>query len=56
MKLSEPKVITFIIAVVIGLLALLSTFVAIPFVSANAFWVLFVGFLLLALANLFKGL
>jgi hypothetical protein len=56
MKLSEPKVITFIIAVVIGLLALLGTFVDIPFVTANAFWVLFVGFLLLVLANLFKGL
>ena len=56
MKLSEPKVITFIIAVVIAVVALLGVLVAIPFVSDNAFWVLFVGFALLALANLIKGL
>lgn len=56
MKLSEPKVITFIIAVVLGLLALLSMAIAIPVISANAFWVLFIGFLLLVLGNLFKGL
>ncbi len=56
MKLSEPKVITFIIAVIIALLALLGTFVTIPFISANAFWVLLIGFILLVLGNLFKGL
>lgn len=56
MKLSEPKVITFIISVVIGLLALLAKFVAIPIISDNVFWVLFIGFLLLVLGNLFKGL
>ena len=41
MKLSEPKVITFIIAVVIAVLAILGTMVSIPLISANAFWVLF---------------
>ena len=56
MKLSEPKVITYIIAIVIALIALIGFFVTIPFVTANAFWVLLVAFILLALANLLNGL
>jgi hypothetical protein len=56
MKLSEPKVITFIIAVVIAVLAILGTMVSIPLISANAFWVLFIAFALLALANMVNGL
>ena len=56
MKLSEPKVITFIIAVVLALLAVLASYVAIPFISQYAFFVLLVAFILLALANLLKGL
>ena len=56
MKLSEPKVVTFLIAVAIAVLALIGVLVTIPFVTANAFWVLFIGFVLLALANLLKGL
>ena len=56
MKLSEPKNLTFIIALVIALIALLSKFIAIPFVSDYAFFILLIGFVLLALANLLKGL
>ena len=56
MKLSEPKVITFLIAVAIAVLALIGVLVTIPFVTANAFWVLLVAFALLALANLLNGL
>jgi len=56
MKLSEPKVITFLVALVIAILALLAMFITIPFVSAYAFWILLVAFVLLALANLLKGL
>ena len=54
MKLSAPRKNTFIIAIVLGALGLLGMFAAIPFVSANAFWVLAAGFVLLVLANLFK--
>jgi hypothetical protein len=55
-KLTPPKAITFWIAVVLGLLAFLSGLVAIPFISANAFWVLFVAWALLILGLLVKGL
>jgi hypothetical protein len=56
MKLTPPKVITFWIAVILGLLGFLGTFMAIPFVSANSFWFVFVGWLLLVLGLLIKGL
>ena len=56
MKLTPPKAITFWIAVVLGLLAFLSTLVTIPFVTANVFWVLFVAWALLVLGLLVKGL
>ena len=55
-KLTEPKVITFVIAVVIALLAVISTTTKIPFFSENSFWVLAGAFLLLALANLLRDL
>lgn len=56
MKLSAPKQIVWIIAVILGVLGLLGTFIAIPFVSAYAFWLEFIAFALLALATLIKGL
>jgi len=55
MKLSRPKDSTFIIAVVLAVLALLGSLTTIAFVSANAFWILAVGFVILALGNLVKG-
>jgi uncharacterized membrane protein HdeD (DUF308 family) len=56
MKLTPPKVITFWIAVILGVLGVLGTFMTIPFVSANSFWFVFVGWLLLVLGLLVKGL
>jgi len=56
MKLNPPKMITFWIAVVLGVLGFLGNFATIPFVSANAFWFVFLGFLLLVLGLLVKGL
>ncbi len=56
MKLTPPKVITFVIAVILGVLGILGHFFTIAFVSTYAWWFLMVGFILLVLANLFKGL
>ncbi len=56
MPLSAPKQLTFWIAVILGVLGILGTFVTIPFVTAYAFWFLVVGFVLLALGNLMEGL
>lgn len=54
MKLNEPKVITFLIAVVLAVVGLIFFFV--PAVAAYAFWLVLVAFVLLALGNLLKGL
>ena len=56
MNLSAPKTVTWWIAVVLGVLGILATFVTLPFISANAFWFVAVAFLLLVLATLLEGL
>lgn len=56
MKLSRPKNVTWWIAVIVGVLGIVSRFIAIPFVSANSFWFVVFGFALLTLATLFKDL
>lgn len=55
-KLSPPRQATFLIAVVLAVLGLLATLVAIPVLSANAFWLVFVGFVVLALGNMLDGM
>ena len=52
MKLNEPKVITFLIALVLAVLGLIAFFVA-DF-KVYAFWLELVGFVVLALGNLVK--
>ena len=57
MKLTPPKKITFWIAVVLGVLGLVGELVKnVPVLSPYAFWVLLVGFVLLVLSLLIKGL
>jgi len=56
MQLSAPKVITFWIAVLLGVLGFLGNLATIPLVSAYAFWFVFLGFALLVVAVLTKGL
>jgi hypothetical protein len=56
MKLTAPKMITFWVAVILGVLGLIGTVTNVPFVSANAFWFEFVAFVLLVLGLLVKGL
>lgn len=55
MKLNEPKVITFWIAVLLAVLGLLG-FLAIAALEPFAFWLVLVGFIVLAAGNLVKGL
>jgi hypothetical protein len=56
MKLSAPKIVTWWIAVVLGVLGILGSFVSIPFVSASAFWFVAIGFIVLALGTFLKDL
>ena len=57
MKLTPPKVITFWISVILAALGLIGVVVpSITFLNTYAFWFAFVGFVLLALGLLVKGL
>ena len=58
MKLTEPKVLTFGIAVLLGLLGILGFLVpTIPAIGGVfSVWLIIIGFVLLTLANLLKGL
>ena len=56
MKLSAPKVVTWWIAILLGILGILGNVVAIPVLSTLAFWLVLIGLLLLALGCVIKGL
>ena len=55
MNLSPPTTAVFIISVVLAVLAIIGTFVAIPVINANAFWVAIIAYIILAVGNLFRG-
>ena len=56
MKLTAPKTITFWIAVVLGLLGLFSFLGVFALLPIEAFWLVFIGFALLVVALMVKGL
>ena len=55
MKLSAPKQITWIIAVILGVLGLLGSFDMLG-MGSLAFWLTFLGFAILAVATFIEGL
>lgn len=56
MKLTPPKIITWWIAVILGVLGLLGHFGVIAGLGAYAFWLVTIGLILLVLATLLKDL
>ena len=56
MSLNAPKNATFYVAVVLAVLGLLGTIVTIPVVTGMAFWLVVIGFIVLAAGNLVSGL
>ncbi len=56
MKLSPPKRITWWIAVIVGVVGILANFITIPVLSGFAFWLVVIGFALLAVATVVDGL
>jgi hypothetical protein len=55
MKLSAPKNMTWWIAVILGVLGLLGNFVTLPLISGLSFWLLLLGFAILAVATFVEG-
>lgn len=56
MKLSAPKTGTFWLAVILAGLGLLSTLVSIPLLTPYAFWLVVIGFVILMVGTLVKGM
>jgi len=56
MNLSAPTQAIFFISLILAVLAVVGTFVAIPVVSANAFWVAVIAYVVLFVGNIAKGL
>ncbi len=56
MKLSAPKMVTWIIALVLGIIGLIGQLVTIPVISGLAFWIVLVALVLMLLATYFEGL
>jgi len=56
MKLTPPKVITFWIAVILGVLGLIGKVATVAVLSTYAFWLVFAGLVLLVLGLLIKDL
>jgi hypothetical protein len=56
MKLTPPKVITWWVAVILGVLGLLGHFGTVAALSPYAFWLVAAGLILLVVATLIKNL
>ena len=57
MKLSAPKQITWIIALILGIVGILATVASVPVITpAIGFWLLVVGWALLLIATITRGL
>ena len=55
MKLNAPTFIVFVISAVLAVLSLLSVFIPLPIISAYAFWVLLIAYIVLVAGNVLKG-
>jgi hypothetical protein len=56
LKLSAPKQITWLIAVILGVIGLLAQLVTIPVLSSLAFWIVLVALILMLVATFISGL
>jgi len=54
--MNAPKKITFLVALIVGVLGIVGSFISVPVVSGIAFWLLAAGWLLLILGCFVKGL
>ena len=56
MRLSAPKQVTWWIALILGVLGVIATFVTIPGLTEISFWLVVVGWVLLLLATVIEGI
>lgn len=56
MKLSAPKNVTFYVAAVLGILGILGMLIQLPFITGAAFWLVALGFIILAASVLVADL
>lgn len=56
MKLSKPREVTFILAVLVAVLAVIGYIANLPTVGPYAFWLLVIAFVILALGNTVRGM
>jgi hypothetical protein len=56
MNLSPPTTAVFVSSAILAVLAIIGTFVALPFISEHAFWVAIVAYVILAVGNVFRGI
>ncbi|MEO8104292.1 MAG: hypothetical protein ABI790_17395 [Betaproteobacteria bacterium] len=54
MRFNAPTQVTFIIALVLALVAVLSRFVVIQNVSVNAFWILLIAYVVLVIGCVYR--
>ena len=54
MPLHTPSAWTFWLSVLLVILAIISIYVRIPYVTVYAFWVAVVGYVILVIGNIFK--
>ena len=54
MRFNAPTQVTFIISLVLAALAVLSLFVAIQGVTANAFWILLIAYIVLVIGCVYR--
>ncbi len=56
MRLSAPKMATWVVALVLGLLGILASLVVIPGLSPIAFWLVVLAFIILLIATTVEGM
>ncbi len=56
MKTNAPRSIVWWVSVVIGVLGIVGKFIALPILTAYSWWLVAIGFIILALATVIKGL
>ena len=56
MRTNAPKFVVWVVGVAFGVVGILAHFITIPVLSVYHFWLLVIGFVVLALSTILKGM